>query len=190
MRPIRCLLVLLFAMAQSFGQIAPAAPQDIPPRFLSLSAYLGINTTDPEVYPNMADDGLQMTLSARAQAQLDLPLARVPVFPSLGGYLTGEPTAWEAGGNLGLHWRRNTRETYGIFGGLMEKGHFDITVDSASRLERWHGFQLGMTGRKQSRSFARLGYVGLAAVQVKESYRSSAGNTGLQAYLGLEFGLI
>lgn len=181
---------LMFAFAQAFGQAASPIPQIDSPRILSLSAYLGINTTDPKVYPGMAEDGLQLTLSSRGQAQLNFPLGRLRVFPSLGGYLVGEPTAWEAGGYFGINWMRNALETYGFFGGILEKGHFDITVASDSALERWHGFQFGLGGRIQSRRIARLGYVGLAAVQFKESNQSSVTKIGIQAYLGMDVGLI
>lgn len=189
MRPIRFFLVHLFACAQALAQAGPPSPGRESPRTLSVSVSLGLNAAEPEAYENMADNGMQWTLSARAAAQVGFPVRIARVFPSLEGYVVGEPRAWEAGGNMGLNWSRNGRETYGVFGGALEKGLFDPTSDSPPKLDRWHGFQAGLTGRWGSRSIQRLGLTGLAAVQFKRSYGSNASDTGLQAYVGLDMGV-
>ncbi len=180
----------LFALTCAHCLVPPALTEHTPTEFFALSAYLGLNTTDPWVQPTRTKNDAQLTLSARAQAQLNLPLGRSPVFPSLGGYLTGEPDAWEGGGYVGINWKRNDRETFGCFGGLLEKGHFDRTLSPEPPTERWHGAAVGIRAGWRSRRFPRLGYVGLASLQFKESYRSGETSTGGNAYLGLEYGLI
>lgn len=190
MKPFKFLATTLLAIGPAFCQALQTASPPGSAEILAVSASLGFNAMDRwQPSTQSGNESRWAALSARTQLQLNIPLGRFPVRPFVGGYLSGEPIAWEGGGILGINWKRNARESYGGFWGLLERGQIDITV-SPDNVDRWHGSQFGLTARYQSLRFPRLAYVGLASAQFKESYESTEESKGFNTYLGLEFALL